>query len=170
MKESKFLAGIVILLSIVAGCAHQVTPEEIHAKAEQSSANGRDKFYEELVQKNVTWYVYGGQAFTGFNRATGLPEQMISSGPAEYQNADFARGHNDAILSYMATNGLVPGSFTRWENDLYHQASYFETHRDQQPMTLKVGQPVTAPGGKYVLSIERSGAAKGPITQSAYQL
>jgi hypothetical protein len=170
MKESKLLIGITVLLGIASGCAHQVTPEEIHAKSEQSAANGRDKFHEEMVQKNVTWYVYGGQPFTGFNRATGLPEQLISSGPAEFQNADFAKGHNDAILSYMATDGLVPGSFTPWENDLYHQASFFETHSDQKPMSLKAGQPVTSPGGKYTLSIERSGASSSPITQSAYQL
>jgi hypothetical protein len=159
MNRSKRMMAIALGLGLAAGCAHQVTPEEARAKTEQAMASGRDKFYEELAQKNVTWYVLGGQTSTGYNRQTGLPEQMIPSGGGETQNAGYVKSHNDAILNYISTNGPIPGSFGAYESSLFDQAGYFKSHSDEQPLQLKDGNPITSPDGQYTLSIGRPGGA-----------
>jgi hypothetical protein len=168
MKEPKLLISIACLLLVSAGCAHQVTPEEIRAKSDQAAARGRDKFGEELVQKNVTWYVVNGQSFTGFDRNSGLPEQLMGSGTGDALNSEFARGHNEAVLEYIANNGIVPGSFKPWENNLFHQAVYFDLHADQKPATLRPGVTVTSPGGDYTLLLQKSGTGGG--STSGYQV
>ena len=124
MNRLKMLIAIVAVGVCAAGCAHKVTPAEIQAKAEQESNKGRSRFYEELAQQNVAWYVYGGERFSGFNMQTGLPEVNLSSMPANFQNADFAKSHNDAILEYIRINGSVPGSFLPWMSDILHQPSF----------------------------------------------
>jgi len=159
----------LLILAVAAGCAHD-TPAEIRQKSEAAAARGRDKFREELVQKNVTWYVYGGKPFNGFDRETGLPEQSVTSNLDDPVNQDFARGHNEAIVDYMSHNGPVPGSFKPWENNLYHQSIYFDLHKDEQPQQLRVGVPIKSLDGQYSLVLQRSGASKSPITQSPYQV
>jgi hypothetical protein len=164
------MVGVALLLSL-AGCGHD-TPAEVHQKQEAAADRGRAKFSEELAQKNLTWYVTAGGNFTGFDRNTGLPEQLVTStGTVEPYSADFIRGHNDAILNYIASNGPVPGSFKPWENQLYHQAIYFDMHRDQRPQQLRVGgAPARSDDGQYTLLLQPSGATGNQITNSAFQL
>ncbi|HEY8750659.1 MAG TPA: hypothetical protein VIM11_21925 [Tepidisphaeraceae bacterium] len=157
MNPLKLRIGIALLTIVVTGCAHQTTPEEARAKSEQSIASGRDKFYEELVQKNVTWYVTGGQKSTGFNRETGLPEQTVSA------DAEFVKSHNGAIRSYIAANGPVPGSFLPWESSLFDQAGYFKAHSDEQPAQLKEGNAINST--QYTLSIARAGKGSQLIVE-----
>jgi len=164
MNRLKLLIATVMLGVCAAGCAHKVTPEEIQAKAEKSANNGRSKFYEEMAQHNVVWYVYGGERFSGFNVQTGLPEVNLSSLPADMQSADFAKAHNDAILEYIQTNGSVPGSFLPWQSDLFHQAAFWSQHA-QESQTVKLDAPVTSPGGVYSLTLQKGGNGQG-----AYQL
>jgi len=161
MNRLKLLIAIVSLGFCVAGCAHKVTPEEIKAKAEQSANSGRSKFYEELAERKVVWYVYGGERYTGFNVQTGLPEVNLSSLPANMQTTEFAKAHNDAILEYIQNNASVPGSFLPWLSDLFHQAGFWARQQDVQ--TVKLDAPVTAPGGDYTLTLQRAGSAQGAL-------
>src|SRR5579863_10737590 len=103
MTGSKWV--VMAMLLLMAGCTNKDAPEIVRQKQQDAAARGREKFSEELVQKNLTWYVYGNDPYTGFHRQTGLPEQQITSGPNEPYTADFARAHNDAILQYISQNG-----------------------------------------------------------------
>lgn len=162
------LAGLV---SCLAGCTPKPDPQVVaRQRSEQAAARGREKFNDELVQKNVTWYVGPGQSFSGFDANTGLPEQAITAGVDETASPDFVRAHNEAVLKYMAQNGPVPGSFKAFENNIDHQAIYFDLHKDEQPQALRTGVPLRSPGGDYTLVVQRSGASLSPITQSPYQL
>jgi hypothetical protein len=169
MREPTLL--VMTLLLALVGCQHD-TPEAIHQKQAEAAGRGRDKFSEELVQKNLTWYVPAGSNFTGFDRNSGLPEQLITgSGVVDPYTADFIRGHNDAILQYIATNGPVPGSFKPWEAQLYHQAAYFDMHQDEQPQKLRAGgAPVKSPDGRYTLVLQPSGGTGSLITRSPFEL
>jgi hypothetical protein len=168
MNQPKLLIAILLSGVCAAGCAHKPTPEEIKAKSEQAAGNGRSRFYEELSQRNVTWYV-PGQTSTGFNAETGLPEQPVSTLPPDMRGADFVKAHNDAVLEYMRDNGPIPGSFFPWENDLFHQASFWTARGDQQPQTLRPGQPVTSPGGQYTLTLQGSGTPQILVQSDAGQ-
>ena len=170
MKEPSLIVIGLVLCVAAAGCAAHDSPAEVRQKSEQAAARGQDKFNEELVTKSVTWYVGGGQPFSGFDAQSGLPEQAMSTGLADPFSADFVRGHNAAILKYMAQNGPVPGSFKPWENNLYHQAVYFDLHKDEQPQRMRLGIPIKSLDGQYTLVLQRSGASKSPITQSPFQL
>jgi len=150
-----------------AGCAHNPTPEEIKAKSEQAAGDGRSRFYEELSQRNVTWYV-PGQTSTGFNAETGLPEQPVSTLNRRKCGApDFVKAHNDAILEYMRDNGPIPRLVLSVGNDLFH------TRRRSGPPT-ETGSPKPsarpardlAPGGQYTLTFQisvRAAANPGAI-------
>jgi hypothetical protein len=160
-----------ILLSLAVGCTHQPTVQEISQKHETAAEHGRQKFSDELVAGNAAWYVTSAAALKGLNVETGLPEQLVSSSADEPMVDDFVKGHNDAILNYMAQNGPIPGSFKRYENDLAHQAAYFEAHQVEKPDTLKIGgSPVSSPDGMYSLSLRASGRTSATITTSSVQL
>jgi hypothetical protein len=169
MREAALL--LMSLLLVLPGCRHD-SPEEIHQKQMDAASRGRDRFSEELVQKNVTWYVPAGSNFTGFDANTGLPEQLISStGLVDPFNSEFIRGHNDAILQYISVNGPVPGSFKPWVAQLYHQPAYFDLHKDESPQKLSAGAPpVKSPDGQYTLVIVPSGGSGNLITRTPYEL
>jgi hypothetical protein len=160
MIRTMLPVAILTLGMCAGGCAHKVTPEEIRAKSQQLAGNGRSRFYEELAERNVTWYVSGAPTSAGFNAETGLPEQPVSSLPAGMQSSEFVKAHNDAVLEYIRDNGPIPGSFLPWENDLFHQAAYWSAHADQLPQALRPGQPVSSPGGQYTLTLQDSGGAQ----------
>jgi len=162
MNRLKLLIAIVFGVC-AAGCAHNTTPEEIQAQAQQASNNGKSRFYEELAQRNVVWYVSGGQPSPGFNAQTGLPEVMVSSLPANMQGPEFVKAHNDAILQYIQANASIPGSFLPWESDLFHQASFWARQGALDPQTLKPDSQVMS--GDYTLTLQKAGGG-----QSAFQL
>ena len=165
-------AALVLMTFLLAlpGCKHD-TPEEVHQKQLDAVARGRDQFSQELVQKNVSWYVPAGGSFTGFDANTGLPEQLISSsGIVDPFSADFVRGHNDAILQYISANGPVPGSFKAWEPQLFHQGAYFDMHRDEVQKLSRGAAPVKSADGQYTLVIVPSGGSGSLITQSAFEV
>src|SRR5579864_9443383 len=156
MRKISIAASGMLLLSVL-GCAHNPTPAEVHQKQEVAASRGREQFSEELAQKNVAWYVYGSEPFTGFNRQAGLPEQKIGMDDA-MDMSGYVRGHNESILQYMSGNGPVPGSFKAWEPQLYNQAIYFAMHQSEaQPLRIG-GARLTSPGGQYTVLIKSSGA------------
>jgi hypothetical protein len=168
MREAALV--LMAFMLVLPGCRHD-TPEEIHQRQTDAVSRGRDRFSEELVQRDVTWYVPAGSNFTGFDAGTGLPQQFInSSGIVDPFSADFIRGHNDAILQYIAANGPVPGSFKAWEPQLFHQAVYFEMHKDEIQKVASGSPPVKSPDGQYTLVIVPSGGSGSLITRSPVEL
>lgn len=169
MKELNLV--VIALMLALAGCGPDA-PTMIRQKQSEAAGRGREKFSEELVQKNLTWYVLDNQNFSGFNRQTGLPEQLITGGGVvDPYTTDFVRGHNEAILKYIADNGPVPGSFKAWEPQLYHQSAYFDMRQDEHPQTLRIGgPPVKSPDGQYALTLQSSGASGALITRSPFQV
>jgi hypothetical protein len=160
-----------IFLSLTAGCAHEPTVQEVHQKQEAAADRGRAKFSDELVAGNVAWYVTNSGALTGFNRQTGLPEQLIGATTDEPMIDDFVKAHNDAILNYITQSGPIPGSFKGYVNQLDHQAIYFDTHQSDGVQTLKLGgESLHSPDGAYALSLRASGATLAQITTAGSQL
>jgi hypothetical protein len=163
MNRLKLIIASITLALCAVSCAHKVTQEEIQAKAAQSANNGRSRFYEELAQRNVVWYASGGGSSSGFNAETGLPEVPVSSLPAGMQSADFVKAHNDAVLDYIRTNGSIPGSFLAWENDIFHQSSFWARQSNQEAQTLKLDSQVMS--ADYTLTLQKAGTGA-----SAFQL
>lgn len=146
---------VIAMLLLMVGC-RQDSPEAVRQKQQGAAARGREKFEEELVQKKLTWYVYGGQSAGGFNQQTGLPEQVVSTMNSQGSDLtpDYVRAHNDAILQYMSQNGTVPGSFKPWEPQLYNPSVYFNLHASDVQQLKSTGQPVKSPDGQYTLIVQ----------------
>lgn len=168
--QTSVAIGIVLLL---AGCTGQPDPAaRMRQQQDQAIARGKRAFSEELAQHNLTWYVYGDQTFTGFDRNTGLPEQIVSAGVVDPVDSVFAKAHNDQILEYMARNGPPPGSFKQWEPQLFNQAEYFTRQsRTEPPVQLRVGgPPVKSPDGRYTLVLQWADSSTALITRPGPQL
>ena len=160
-----------ILLTLAVGCTHQPTVQEVAQKHQDAAEHGRNKFSDELVQGNVTWYVTSTRSLSGLNANTGLPEQLVTPSADEPLLDDFVKGHNDAILNYISQNGVIPGSFKRYENDLGDLAAYFDAHQVERPATLKIGAgSISTPDGSSSLSLRSSGRTTAAISTSNVQL
>ena len=167
---NRILPTAIMLLCVV-GCAHQPTAQEVQQTRDAAVTRGRARFNDELVRGNVTWYVTNGADLTGFNAATGLPEQLVSASTDEPMIEDLVKGHNQAVLDYLHSNGAVPGSFKPFVNQLQHQSTYFEMHQNEGVQTIKIGGDAAhSPGGIFTVTLRASGATGALITTAGPQI